>query len=451
MALGTAHVLSTHVTAAPPRSLKTLLHKLFLRQGGNGLTLTQDGPKRTTQYKYNANGAIIQATTSLGNDERQTTQLQYNSAGDLVKVVASKRPSTEFTYSTMGNLIRATSGRYTTTFQYNGLGWLTGQSTGSGSSNSWQLLRVPMGTVVPTVSAQSSSGFVDYALGATRLTATQNHKTLGWTSLPDGSVLSTVNPGGELGPLQTYDAFGMFQTPTGAPIPLTYGYGGYSQYNVGGAEGIVIDHVGSRFYLPELGQYLSPDGQFVSPSYSYAGNAPTVLTDPSGHEGIPGAIIGAGLGLASGLLTAFVVPNNMSIGQKVGTVLVDTFGGGVSGVFGGEIGSVSLDLGQVGNILASSGITFSTSLVGQLAGGQGYSVNSVGTDFIYSFGFGGLSGFLAKGLTQLGAEQNMASYASNIFIGHYSLAAVPWMLPVSSWLHDMTTTIPTILGFKQGG
>lgn len=412
---------------------------------------TRGGPKKTTSYRYNADGAISEKTTSFGKGKVQVTHLQYNNEGDLTKIVPPKGSPSQFTYSTLGNLISATSDRHTTVFQYNGLGWLTGQNSGSGSTNSWQLFRVPMGPLVPTVSAQSSSGSVDYALGATRLTATQGHKTTGWTSLPDGSVLSMVNPGGELGALQTYGAFGMLQTPSSSQTPLAYGYGGYSQYKVGGANGIALDHIGSRYYLPALGQYLTPDGQFATPSYSYAGNAPTVLTDPSGHEGLPGAIIGAGLGLASGLLTAFVVPNHMSTLQKVETVAVDTLGGGMSGVFGGEIGSMSLDLGPLGNTLASSGTLFTTNLTAQAIGGQRFSTNSVGSNFIYSFGFGGLSGILAKRLTQLGAEETMASYASNIFIGHYSLATVPWTLPVSSWLHDITTGFPSTMGYKQGG
>lgn len=45
----------------------------------------------------------------------------------------------------------------------------------------------------------------------------------------------------------------------------------------------------------------------------------------------------------------------------------------------------------------------------------------------------------------------MASYASSIFIGRYALATAPWTLPVSSWLHDITTGFPTTSGFKYGG
>ena len=412
---------------------------------------TRGGPKKTTSYQYNANGAVSKEATSFGKGKAQVTQLQYNNEGDLTKIIPLQGSPSQFTYSTMGNLTSATTDHHTMMFQYNGLGWLTGQSSGSDSSNSWQLLRVPMGTLAPTVSAQSSSGSIDYALGATRLTATQGSATTGWASLPDGSVVSTMNAGGELGALQTYGAFGMPQTPSGSQTPLTYGYGGYAQYNVGGANGLVLDHMGSRYYLPALGQYLTPDSQFATPSYSYAGNAPTVLTDPSGHEGLPGAIIGAGLGLASGLLTAFVVPNHMSMGQKVGTVVVDTFGGAASGVFGGEGGFLAETLGQVGSILASSGTSFATNLVARAVGGQRTSLNSVGTAFIFSFGFGGTSGIIAHGLTQFGAEENVASYASSLYIGHYSLATTPWTLPVSAWLHDITTAFPSIVGSKQGG
>jgi RHS repeat-associated protein len=93
------------------------------------------------------------------------------------------------------------------------------------------------------------------------------------------------------GSLTRFDPFGNFRgtPPTTNPGTTDHGYTGHRHNNTGPDLGLI--YMNARYYLPEVGRFISPDTIVPDPGnpqsynrYSYTRNNPFNFTDPTGHK-----------------------------------------------------------------------------------------------------------------------------------------------------------------------
>jgi len=109
-----------------------------------------------------------------------------------------------------------------------------------------------------------------------------------------GSVVAWANASGALvsGSLARYEPYGGYRTKPPAtvnPDISDRGFTGHRQNNSGTYDfGLV--YMNARYYLPEVGRFISADTIVPEPKdpqsynrYSYANNSPLNFTDPTGH------------------------------------------------------------------------------------------------------------------------------------------------------------------------
>jgi RHS repeat-associated protein len=90
--------------------------------------------------------------------------------------------------------------------------------------------------------------------------------------------------------LARYDPFGNFRTtPTTNPGTTNHGFTGHRHNNTG-ANNLGLIYMNARYYMPEVGRFVSPDTIVPEPGepqsynrYSYSYNNPVNYTDPTGH------------------------------------------------------------------------------------------------------------------------------------------------------------------------
>jgi RHS repeat-associated protein len=108
-----------------------------------------------------------------------------------------------------------------------------------------------------------------------------------------GSVSALTDSSGTLvnGSLARYEPFGGFRTvSTTNPAITDLGFTGHKQNNTGTPD-LGLIYMNARYYLPEIGRFISadslvPDSQNPQSfnRYSYGYNNPVKYTDPSGHD-----------------------------------------------------------------------------------------------------------------------------------------------------------------------
>ena len=269
------------------------------------------------------------------------------------------------------------------------------------------------------------------------------------------SPLVTTDETGRVTRTATYDPFGDADevlTPGEGPPPTTFGGDLRVSTGVGGQT--LLD-AGQRLYHPRWGRFLEPDPVDADPadprtlaSFSYAFNDPVAYVDPDGRCGVPGALIGAGVGFVFGAIGAMIngdPPEEIAakaavgglsglvVGATCGASLAVTVGvgaaagaatevasaaidgerdptklmlaglrGGIGGAVGG-LGAVKIAakvLGPAASILANFAVSAGADLVGQSAaaavGGEPVSLKSAL--------FAGVLGAAARG-AELGAPQ----------------------------------------------
>ena len=108
-----------------------------------------------------------------------------------------------------------------------------------------------------------------------------------------GNVVALSNTAGGLvsGSLARYDPFGNFRTtPTTNPGTTNHGFTGHRHNNTGTypTQNVGLIYMNARYYLPEVGRFVSPDTIVPEPGnpqsynrYSYVLNRATSFTDPT--------------------------------------------------------------------------------------------------------------------------------------------------------------------------
>ena len=180
-----------------------------------------------------------------------------------------------------------------------------------------------------------------------------------------GSTTAIVAPNGSLKTGYSYDEFGNIEQ-TGSQTFLndvTF-TGSVTDKSTG------LQYMNSRFYNPSSGRFLSQDTYTGNPYepwtqhlYSYSGNNPTSMVDPTGHffnliAAAVGAAVGAVVGVVgNGIANAI---NNKPFFENAGKAAL--IGAGVGALVGITCGAIAA-AGGVSSALASAGAAIKTAAV----------------------------------------------------------------------------------------
>jgi RHS repeat-associated protein len=195
--------------------------------------------------------------------------------------------------------------------------------------------------------------------------------------------------------------------------------------------------LGSRYYDPELGRFLSPDSRvpsLLNPQllnrFSYSGNNPYTLSDPNGQFPIVAVLIGALVGAAVAGAGSHWDAKQMLLGAVIG---------GISGGVGTAVGTA---IGGSAAFAASgaSGIAVAGALGGAAAGGTsallyrmaGYDVD-VGEAMVMGFATGAIYASVAQSGLRLGGAVTAALSAL-----YYR--EDPWQAALQGALGDVVST-----------
>ncbi len=109
-----------------------------------------------------------------------------------------------------------------------------------------------------------------------------------------GNISAWTNASGALvsGSLARYEPYGGYRTKPASTVNpgiSDRGFTGHRMNNTGSYD-LGLIYMNARYYLPEVGRFISADTIVPDPAnpqsfnrYTYALNSPTNFTDPSGH------------------------------------------------------------------------------------------------------------------------------------------------------------------------
>ncbi len=151
-------------------------------------------------------------------------------------------------------------------------------------------------------------------------------------------------------------------------------------------ESIGLYWYASRAYDPSIGRFCQPDEVVPCVSnpqamnrYSYGLNDPFKHADPTGHNPVVAAMVlaGAALGGAAAFIVAYRRESERNPGKEDwGGIVTATVAGAGAGALMGGLGGVGAVMWQVslrtagGVVLANSGVTGASTVVGSLVGGE---------------------------------------------------------------------------------
>ncbi|MDE2206309.1 MAG: hypothetical protein KGK12_06680 [Armatimonadetes bacterium] len=144
----------------------------------------------------------------------------------------------------------------------------------------------------PVTETQGSTFTAAYTLGTDLLRRNGEYPAF---EAP-GSARAETNSSGTATATQDFDAFGNTIASSGSTSSL-YNFAADWAYQSNGDAG--LQHVGARYYDPQVGRFASRDSMLDQIPYAYCGGEPNDFVDPSGHFGGPqeiGGILLGGLG-----------------------------------------------------------------------------------------------------------------------------------------------------------
>jgi RHS repeat-associated protein len=262
---------------------------------GNLMGRTGTDPDMT--YTYGAGSAGPQAVTSITRSVGGNLAFTYDPRGNMDGQFIGGTLVYDYTFDVEGHLASVMTNNQTTTFAYDA----DGQRV---------MTTRPDGTIIYTP-------FPDYELedppGANNDTTRTTYRLAGQmvgvrVKTPTGNTfyypfvdhlgnvvaMSWRGAGVVPNSHARYDPFGNFRTtPTATNPSLTSrGFTGHAHNNTGvyPTQNVGLIYMNARYYLPEVGRFVSPDSIVPEPTnpqaynrYSYAVNNPIKYNDPSGH------------------------------------------------------------------------------------------------------------------------------------------------------------------------
>ncbi|MHB8858388.1 MAG: DUF6531 domain-containing protein [Thermoleophilia bacterium] len=219
----------------------------------------------TTDYSYDANGAITTKTT--GSD---TTSYSYNGL-DKLTAVSTPTSSVNYAYDALGRRVQRTEGSDTRNIHLNARSDLPDYWSDSSGSVTASLLRGADGLISFTLDPVTNPN-LSYQLYS-----------------PHGDTTMIMDSSGNPFFTARYDAFGDAISGAG----LWYGYTGKYQRYSDSTTGTI--EMGVREYDPSLGRFISQDPLKGTPTdpqqrnrYQYVGNDPLTRYDLDGRRWVLG-------------------------------------------------------------------------------------------------------------------------------------------------------------------
>lgn len=162
-----------------------------------------------------------------------------------------------------------------------------------------------------------------------------------------GSVAVITNAAGAVVERMSFDAFGKRRNVNGSPASvITVGSGvnrGFTGHEMLDNLGLV--HMNGRIQDPVIGRFLSADPVIQTPEqvqnlnrYSYVGNNPLSVADPSGHVSV-GRIFFGLLALGVAIFAPYLLPTILQNALAVGVLKAAIVGALMGYVFGGTVQS----------------------------------------------------------------------------------------------------------------
>jgi RHS repeat-associated protein len=228
------------------------------------------GPSGTTTFGYDDNGNM----TSMTNPGPVVTTYGYDYESRLTSVDCEAGYEAAYTYAADGLRLRVQESNHAHPdrwFQYDGVrpvleGTLSGDTFGT--LNRYVLEGDSYYDPLIFASIGGNNRYYLYdGLGSTRQLLDSNQSTADTYS---------------------YEAFGNLMSSSGStPNPYQY-VGSLGYYQTGSS----LMHLGARYYMPEVGRFLTrdplrPTSRAFS-GYSYCDSLPTQVVDPSGAQSYPG-------------------------------------------------------------------------------------------------------------------------------------------------------------------
>ncbi len=335
-------------------------------------------------YSYDTAGRITASYGTSEGDIFEETSYTYDANSNRIAWEKGSRGTVrQYTaaYNAANQMTQVTSSTGTTTYDYDGVGNLTGDSDGTAidydvrnraetidhrySSDGPQQAEYS-GTSQFERTRYGDTTFTNSVLGVTSSTTAEG--TTHYLRAPDGRVLGQRGPDGATWYYLT-DRLGSITGVTGEDgwQWSGYGYGPYGEYTYGSDAGrhplipwrytgAWLDgtwvtgngfyKIGLRSYDQRPGRWTQPDPleRVINPTqpaeaqpYNYAGCNPTNQTDPTGATSVRDGIIEA-IGLVGACLQGGVIGS--TFGGGIGAILGGPFGAAAGGAIGGLYGCV---------------------------------------------------------------------------------------------------------------
>jgi RHS repeat-associated protein len=307
-------------------------------------------------YSYDANGNIKSKQIAVGS---VSISYSYNSANELTSSISGSS-TTNYTYDGNGNLTGSSNGP---SFTYNALNQTTAIGSNSyaySGTNQTDRVTVNGNTDVYSTLGLSSehtsagtTAYVRCSCGLLNDERLSNGKEYYYLFDGLGSIVGLTDSSGHDVNRYDYDPYGNMlnqQEQSGVNNPWKYA-GGYFDSSTG------LYKYGIRYYDPSIGRWTqrTPVGGSLSETlkanpYTYAGDDPVNMTDPTGKDAISQCLAGAVVGLLIGVVVATIIG---LVGQfELIPFVLDVAGGGALGCI---VGALNIE-GMVNDWLTSHGV-----------------------------------------------------------------------------------------------
>jgi RHS repeat-associated protein len=245
---------------------------------GNRLTMNNSG---VITYTYDANNKLTQLVGPSG-----TTTFGYDGNGNTTSMVTPGPVTTTYGYDYENQLTSVTAPTYTAGYTYSADGLrLRAQESNNPYPDRWMQYDGVRPVLEGTLSGDTFTTLNRYVLEGASYYDPLISASIGgsnWYYLYDGlgSTRQLLDSSQNVTDTYAYEAFGNVMASTGS-TPNPYKYVGSLGYY---ATGSSLQHLGARYYLPEVGRFMSQDPLGIGHPYSYCDSHPLVFVDPHGLE-----------------------------------------------------------------------------------------------------------------------------------------------------------------------
>jgi RHS repeat-associated protein len=278
--------------------------------GAAANTYAYDWANELTSWT-NTSGALTSYTYDQAGNRTAagSTTFAYDQRNRLTSSVAGTT-TTSYAYTARGTLLSTVAGSTTTNYAADAFDRVTTAGTSTYSYDSLDRIAAANGSTFSYAGIESGvvgDGSKLYARGPAGELLAEGTNTSNDAVVSDihGDIVATLTPSAtSLFSSTNFDPFGNVTATTGV-APGFIGFQGEWRDKTAGTGGLVS--MGSRFYSPSIGQFISQDTAPPAVTtgigmngYAYVGNDPLNGVDPTGHDAIGIPLGGTGAATACG-------------------------------------------------------------------------------------------------------------------------------------------------------